>query len=93
MINGQYQLDLPWSEGHRSKVQLLDSSAMAFSRAKRFGVKMKREPETWKMVQNAMKEYEEEGFGGMVMKAFSSFAYCSDQYYRYRNWISLVFNH
>jgi hypothetical protein len=29
---------------------------------KPFGAKMKREPETWKMAQNAIKEYEEEGF-------------------------------
>ena len=62
LVNGQYQLDLPWKEGHRSKVQLPDSSAMAFSRAKRFGAKMKREPETFKMVKTAMKEYEAEGF-------------------------------
>ena len=62
MVNGQYQLDLPWKEGHRSKVKLPDSSAMALSRAKRFGAKMKREPETFKMVKAAIKEYEEEGF-------------------------------
>jgi hypothetical protein len=35
---------------------------MALSRAKRFGAKMKREPETFKMVQTAIKEYQEEGF-------------------------------
>jgi hypothetical protein len=35
---------------------------MALSRAKRFGAKMKRESETFKMVQTAIKEYQEEGF-------------------------------
>jgi hypothetical protein len=62
LVNGQYQLDLPWKEGHRSRVQLPDSSSMALSRAKRFGVKMKRESKTFKMDQNAIKEYKSEGF-------------------------------
>jgi hypothetical protein len=31
MINGQYQLDLAWKEGHQTKFQLPDNSAMAFS--------------------------------------------------------------
>jgi hypothetical protein len=59
LVNCQYQLDLPWKEGHRSKVKLPDISAMALSRAKRFGAKMKREPETFKMVKGAIKEYED----------------------------------
>jgi hypothetical protein len=62
LVNSQYQLNLPWKKGHRSKVQQPDSSAMALSRAKRFDAKIKREPETFKMVQDAIKEYEKEGF-------------------------------
>jgi hypothetical protein len=56
LVNGQYQLDLPWKEGHKSSVELSDSSPMPLNRAKRFGIKMKKEPETFKMVKDAIRE-------------------------------------